>query len=171
MSEPEWHQVFVGLGGNVGDVRAAFCKALDQLELHPDIRVLSISSLYKTPPWGDEDQDWFLNACAGLETTLDPLALLDVLKSLEKEMKREKTRRWGPRNIDLDILTYGDVCFRSERLEIPHPRMLDRAFVLKPLADIAPQILLSGKSVSDRLQLMNAHEIQIEVKGNAWWRA
>lgn len=170
MSSVGWQRVHIGLGGNVGDVEESFRVALEQLAEHAGLHVLNVSGLYKTPPWGDENQDRFLNACASLETCLVPHDLLDLLKHTEKTMKREKTRRWGPRTIDLDILTYGDKAFRSERLEIPHPRMLERGFVLMPLADIAPDLVIGGKSVSEWLAKLDTREIRTVREPGDWWK-
>ena len=118
--------VYIGLGGNVGDVEASMRQALALLDKHPQISLIAKSSLYETPPWGDEDQDRFLNACAKLETRLEPDELLGEMKAIEKGLLRKKTRRWGPRTIDLDILLYGETGYKSQALEIPHPRMTDR---------------------------------------------
>ena len=141
------NRIFIGLGGNVGDVIGSMVAALHGLDGHKDIWVIARSHLYRTPPWGDANQDDFINACAMLETGLQPIELLAVIKDLEKKLKRTKTRRWGPRTIDLDILLFGDVELDSATLEIPHPRMTERAFVLMPLADLDDQVLVRGKSV------------------------
>lgn len=147
---PATTQAWLGLGGNLGDVPARFAAALAAIEDHPDCTVTDISPLYSTPPWGITDQPRFINACAGIRTALAPEPLLDLVKMLEREAGRTQTVRNGPRPLDIDILLYGDASFCDPRLEIPHPRMLERAFVMVPLADIAPDLMLDGKSVAAR---------------------
>ncbi len=126
----------IGLGSNVGDaashVRAGIA-ALDRLGV-----VIARSRLYRSPPWGVEDQAGFVNAAAVLETALSPRALLAALKVLETELGRIQTYRWGPRLIDLDILAYDDACIREPDLIVPHERLAERAFALAPLAEIDP---------------------------------
>jgi 2-amino-4-hydroxy-6-hydroxymethyldihydropteridine diphosphokinase len=124
----------IGLGANLGDPIATMQSALRRLEAHG--RVVARSSLYRTPAWGVTDQPPFVNAALTLETALEPLPLLAVLKGLEAELGRVTTIRWGPRAIDLDILTFGDLRLDEAGLTIPHPSMRERAFVLVPLAEI-----------------------------------
>ncbi len=124
----------IGLGANLGDPIATMRAAAHRLEAHG--RVVAVSSLYRTPAWGVTDQPPFVNAALTLETALEPLPLLAVLKGLEAELGRVTTIRWGPRAIDLDILTFGDRRFSEAGLTIPHPSMRERAFVLVPLAEI-----------------------------------
>jgi 2-amino-4-hydroxy-6-hydroxymethyldihydropteridine diphosphokinase len=163
--------VYLGLGGNVGNVMASMSSALQALDSLEDTSVKQVSRVYRTPPWGDIDQAWFLNACAALSTTKSPLELLDAVKTLEKQLKREKTRRWGPRTIDMDLLLYGNQSFHHERLEIPHPRMVDRAFVMIPLADIAPERLIGGQSVTELASHLTNPEIEIAENSPNWWQA
>ncbi|MCB1386032.1 MAG: 2-amino-4-hydroxy-6-hydroxymethyldihydropteridine diphosphokinase [Nitratireductor sp.] len=134
---------------------AAAVAAIDALDT---ARVAAVSPLYRTAPWGDTDQPDFLNACLRIETCLPPLDLLDRLKAIEKELKRRKTRRWGPRTIDLDILVYQGEAVAHERLAIPHPRMLDRVFVLRPLADIDPALEIAGRTVADWLSRLESDD-------------
>ncbi|MBK8458761.1 MAG: 2-amino-4-hydroxy-6-hydroxymethyldihydropteridine diphosphokinase [Phyllobacteriaceae bacterium] len=133
-------RVFVGLGGNVGDVADAMRRAFAALDAAPGTRVLAVSSLWSTPPWGKTDQPDFLNAVAELRTGLSPRGLLDLALATERAMKRERHDRWGPRTLDIDILLFGDRTITEEGLEIPHPRIGERAFVLIPLAEIATDI-------------------------------
>lgn len=144
----KWVKVYIGLGGNVGNVVSSMVEALKGLNQHPRIRLIGCSSLYATPPWGDVDQDDFINSCALLETSLSPEEFLSVLKDQEKLQKREKTRRWGPRNIDLDILVFENIRMKTPRLEIPHPRMTNRGFVLQPLYDLDKNLRIMEKSIS-----------------------
>ena len=151
---------YIGLGGNVGNVFENMKAALRSLDSHSQVSVKSISSVYKTPPWGIEDQDWFLNACASVQTTLTAQELLAECLEAEIALKRVRNIRWGPRTIDLDVLIFGDEQIAEDNLQVPHPRMHERAFVLKPMADIAPNLYLQGKMISDWLQVIEADEIQ-----------
>jgi 2-amino-4-hydroxy-6-hydroxymethyldihydropteridine diphosphokinase len=126
----------IGLGANLGDAAASVSHALEKLAALGT--VVARSSLYRARPWGELDQPDFVNAVALVETTLAPRALLTALKALEGELGRVPTYRWGPRAIDLDLLTYGDLALDEPGLTVPHPRLLERAFVLGPLAEIDP---------------------------------
>jgi len=144
-------------------------KAIADLGKLPGTEVVAVSHLYRTPPWGDTDQDWFLNACVQITTTIVPLELLDQVKAIEKNLKRKKTRRWGPRTIDIDLLIYGDLRLNHERLELPHPRMLDRGFVMLPLSDIAADAKIEGKSVRELVSNTNQAEIELLENNTDWW--
>lgn len=139
--------VYLGLGSNLGDRKQYLRRAIRALERHAHIRVREFSSVYETEPWGVEEQPDYLNIVAAVATDLSPLALLSVAKDIEHELGRERTVRWGPRIIDIDILTYGDTVadLRDEEsgreLSIPHPSMEERAFVLGPLVEIAPSFV------------------------------
>ncbi len=137
-------RVFVALGSNLDQPERQIGLALRALSSLPRTRVLRTSSLYRTPPWGDLDQPDFINAVTRLETPLEPLALLDALLAIELQMGRVRTRRYGPRVIDLDLLMHGDAVVDSPRLVLPHPRMQERAFVMWPLAEIAPTLSLGA---------------------------
>ena len=142
---------YLGLGGNVGDVIGSMSGALQQLDRHDLIKVLSVSSIYRTPPWGLEDQDWFHNACASLQTKLQPLELLEECQKIEQTYKRVREIRWGPRTLDLDLLLYGDEEIDHVDLKVPHPEMPNRNFVLIPLYEIAPQLTIPGMGAIDEL--------------------
>jgi 2-amino-4-hydroxy-6-hydroxymethyldihydropteridine diphosphokinase len=131
--------VFLALGTNLGDRMDNIWRAVASLP--PTVRVTALSSVYETPPWGYTDQPAFLNMALAGETESEPLALLAYLKNLETELGREKTFRNGPRLIDMDILFYDDLVFDQSDLIIPHPRLHERAFVLVPLNDIAPDLM------------------------------
>jgi 2-amino-4-hydroxy-6-hydroxymethyldihydropteridine diphosphokinase len=161
----------LGLGGNMGDPKSAMAEALRRIDGRSDCRVSAVSRLYRTPPWGNVDQDWFFNACAQVETTLEPLALLDVCLGIEKDMKRERLVRWGPRTIDMDVLTFADLEQKGERLILPHPRMLERGFVLLPLADYAPNLKIKGHSIAEWLARADVAGIEISDADPNWWRA
>lgn len=132
------HVAYVGLGANLGDRAGNIRRALALLDGAPGVRVDAVSALYETPPWGFTEQPAFLNAAARLETDLGPLQLLIALKAFETSVGREVTFHWGPRVIDLDLLLYDDQRISRRGLEVPHPGMLGRAFVLVPLRDVFP---------------------------------
>lgn len=162
-------RAFIGLGGNLGDPRAAMLAALQVLDGDPATHVARVSSLYRTPPWGRTDQPDFLNAVAELRTTRSPRALLELCLSVEASLHRVRDERWGPRSIDLDILLYGDLDIDEEGLRVPHPRMLERAFVLVPLVEIAPELAIRGRAVAGCLAGLDRGGIEVEASGD-WWR-
>ncbi len=131
--------VYLALGTNLGDRRANLEAALQALAAR--LTLTARSSIYETPPWGYADQPAFLNMVVAARTALTPLALLDWLKTLEQELGRRPSFRYGPRQIDLDILFYDDLVLDHPRLTLPHPRLHERAFVLVPLAEIAPDLV------------------------------
>jgi len=167
--EASFNTATLGLGGNLGDPVHAMALALRALDHRRDCHVVAVSRLYRTPPWGKTDQSYFFNACAAVKTTLGPEALLDVCLDIEQGMKRERIERWGPRTLDIDILTYGDVAQSAPRLELPHPRMTDRGFVLMPLADIAPDLRVSGATVRQWLAKADVQGIEIADQTGEWW--
>ena len=128
----------VGFGGNLGRPDVAFEQALRHLDGNPAIRVLAVSGLYRSAPWGEPDQPDFLNGVAIVLTRLSPDELLGVLRQEERRAGRRPDRRWGPRSLDLDLLWYGDVVRDGPELTVPHPRLPERSFVLEPLAEVAP---------------------------------
>ena len=135
------HLAYIGFGSNIGDRLAHIQNAIQTLSKTEGITLQKISSLYKTDPVGYEAQAQFLNGVAAIHTTLSPLSLLHTLKDIETAIGRKHRIRWGPREIDLDILIYGDLCVQTEKLIIPHPEMHLRGFVLVPLAEIAPDLV------------------------------
>lgn len=128
----------IGLGSNLGDSPALLSRALQQLHAHPAIDVLGCSRLYRSAPVGPADQPDYANAAALLNTTLAPLDLLDVLQALERAAGRQRLLHWGPRTLDLDLLLFDDQVIAEPRLQVPHPEMTRRAFVLTPLAELIP---------------------------------
>ena len=162
---------YLGLGGNVGDPVASMAEALRRLDNNPDCSLRAVSHLYRTPPWGKTDQAWFFNAAAAVETTLAPHALLDLFLDIERSMKRVRDERWGPRTLDMDILAYGDLVLSDKRLSLPHPRMKDRAFVLMPLADIAPDLVFDGRGVTAWLADADKTGIEIADDSGHWWQS
>ncbi len=134
--------VHIALGSNLGDRAANLVRATELMS--EVIRITAESSIYETPPWGVIDQPRFLNQVIKGCTTLAPMNLLYELKAIEKLMGRRESVRYGPRIIDLDILLYGDRVIQYNRLQVPHPRMLERAFVLVPLAEVSPGLVIPG---------------------------
>jgi 2-amino-4-hydroxy-6-hydroxymethyldihydropteridine diphosphokinase len=151
----------LSLGGNVGDVAAAFDNTLDALRAHERIANLRASRIYVTPPWGKTDQPDFLNMAAAFETTLTPRELLALIRELEARAGRTREERWGPRTLDLDIILYGDQVIDEPDLQIPHPRAHERAFVLVPLAEIMPEARIHGSSVRDLAKMCDAHGMKV----------
>ncbi len=129
--------VYVGIGSNLGDRERNCLRAIELME-ERSLKVNRRSRMYETEPWGVKDQPRFINMAVSVETALDPRKLLGLLKDVEKLMGREETGRYGPRIIDLDILLYDSLVVKEPGLEIPHPLMHEREFVLVPLADITP---------------------------------
>ena len=145
LAEPS-RRCWIGLGGNVGDVAAAFDLAVAVLDADPGLSLRRQSRRYRTRAWGLEAQDDFLNAVAEFDTVLAPEALLDLLQAVERKQgrNRDAETRWGPRTLDLDVLAIEGLAWQSARLSLPHPRLSERAFVLVPWADIAPDFELPG---------------------------
>ena len=148
-ANPDKHSAALSLGGNTGDVAAAFAAALKALDASRQVRVLRASSVWRTPPWGKIDQPDFLNMAALVETSLTPQDLLAFCLTLERAAGRERRERWGPRTLDIDIISYDDARIDEPDLTIPHPRAHERAFVLVPLAEIAPDIVINGARVEE----------------------
>ena len=149
-------EVVLALGGNIGDKAGALRRALAALDDEPGIALVAVSRFYRTPPWGKTDQDGFVNACALARADLKPEALLDRVKAIETALGRTPAERWGPRLIDIDIIAYDDAAIASERLTLPHPEALNRAFVLVPLAEIAPDRVIGGRRVSEAAASLGA---------------
>lgn len=138
-------RVYIGVGSNLEDPVHQVQTALEELARLPRTRMAARSSLYLTAPVGPQDQPDFVNAVAALDTGLGPEPLLDALQALERRHRRVRGEdRWGPRTLDLDLLLYGEQRIDSPRLTVPHPRMVERAFVLLPLAEIAPEAWIPG---------------------------
>ena len=135
-----------------------------------ETKVVAVSSLYRTPPWGKLDQPDFLNAAAELRTTKPPRAFLELCLDVERRLKRERNERWGPRLIDIDILLFGEWSVSEAGLDIPHPRMTERAFVMVPLAEIAPELKIGARQLADHLAALDRSGIE-KVSGNGdWWK-
>lgn len=155
-------QALLGFGGNVGDVRAKLDDAVALFADGTDVMLLARSSDYATPPWGVTDQPPFINLAIAVETTLSPRALLTRALDVERALGRDRSnaRRWGPRPVDIDLLDYDDLALDEPDLTLPHPRLFERAFVLVPLAEIAPDRLIAGRRVRDALAAIDAGGIE-----------
>lgn len=143
---------WLGLGSNLQQPVARLQQALKQLDEADGVEILTTSSFYRTPPWGDAQQSDFINAVVQIATRLEPVALLHVLQSIEKVMGRQRSeRRWGPRVIDIDLLLYGGQQYNSSELELPHARMHERAFVLMPLCELDASLEIPGRGRAGEL--------------------
>jgi len=145
-------QAWLGLGANLQQPVKQLKAALRQLDQLAGVEVIRTSSFYRTPPWGDENQQDFINAVVQIETSLEPLPLLHGLQSIENSIGRQRSEnRWGPRVIDIDLLLLGDATVHSAELVVPHPRMHERAFVLLPLAELDAALEIPGRGVVESL--------------------
>jgi 2-amino-4-hydroxy-6-hydroxymethyldihydropteridine diphosphokinase len=151
-------QVAIALGSNLGESRSTLDEALKALDRNEGVRVVRRSSWYRSAPIGPVQPD-YVNGCALLEVALAPEALLDVLQATENLFGRVRAERWGPRTLDLDLILYGQQRIATERLEVPHPRMAERAFVLLPLAEIAAEWIdpVSGRPVGELAAALSDH--------------
>jgi 2-amino-4-hydroxy-6-hydroxymethyldihydropteridine diphosphokinase len=151
-------EIFIGLGSNVGDREDNLRKALSLL--NEKMKILRVSSMYETEPMYMKDQEWFLNCVAKFETDLTPRELLDYLQDIEKRLGRKRDARYGPRNIDLDILFYGSKVVEEDEFRIPHLKIHERRFVLVPLAEIDPEYIhpIYQTTISALLANLNSNE-------------
>ncbi|MDT0617729.1 2-amino-4-hydroxy-6-hydroxymethyldihydropteridine diphosphokinase [Salinisphaera sp. P385] len=145
------NRVWIGLGSNLDDPAGQVRAGLTALAGLPDSRPGPVSDLFRSAPVGVTDQPDFCNAVAGLDTDLEPLALLEALQAIEQAAGRRRTRRWGPRTLDLDMLVYGDRRIDLPTLTVPHPRLAERAFVLVPLVSVAPNLDIPGQGAAATL--------------------
>ncbi|MEE7504670.1 2-amino-4-hydroxy-6-hydroxymethyldihydropteridine diphosphokinase [Methylobacterium mesophilicum] len=152
-------RAYLGIGSNVGDMALMLDRAVAGLAATPGIAVVARSSDYRTPPWGKTDQPWFLNGAVAVETDLDPHGLLDACLRVEHDLGRIREERWGPRVIDIDVLAYEGASIDDARLVLPHRYVRERAFVLVPLAEIAPDLVIGGERVVDALAKLDRTSI------------
>ena len=145
------HRVYLSLGSNLGDREGYLRAAVARLAALPETRLTAESAIIETPPWGKTDQPAFLNMAVALDTALTPEALHAATRRIEAEMGRERRERWGPRTLDIDLLMYDGETRDTPTLQLPHPALTARRFVLEPLAQIAPDLVVAGKTVREWL--------------------
>ncbi len=166
-------KAYLGLGTNLGDRLANLKCSLDLLFMTPGLQLKDCSCVYETKPVGGPEQGPFLNACVTINTGLFPVELLKTMLSVEEKMKRVRTERWGPRIIDLDLLLYEGAVVNTPLLQMPHPRLKERDFVLIPLADIAPELIIPGSKQSVA-QILAARKENPDIElycGREWCRS
>ena len=163
------HTAYIGLGGNLGDVIASFGTALSSLDNLPGTTVEAVSPVYKSAPWGIEDQPWFHNACSKLITTIEPEKLLADCLAIEKSLHRVRDIRWGPRTIDIDLLLYEGIEMATEGLTLPHPRITERQFVLQPLCDLDPSLIITGKTCKSWIIEKEWPALDTVQLSDNWW--
>lgn len=140
-------RAFLSLGSNMGDKKKYLYEAIKLLDSYTGVRIVNLSSLYETNPWGYTEQDLFMNLVVEVETTLSPIELLDCCQWIEQELGRVRLVKWGPRVIDVDILLFEDELINTDRLTVPHPFMAERDFVMIPLCEIAKDLKINGVKV------------------------
>ncbi|TYL46735.1 2-amino-4-hydroxy-6-hydroxymethyldihydropteridine diphosphokinase [Marinomonas sp. IMCC 4694] len=151
---------YIGLGSNLDNPVAQLDRAIETLRQHDGLHHLRVSAIYGSKPVGPQDQPDYVNAVASFNTLLSPLDLLDLLQHIEQDQRRVRERHWGPRTLDLDLLLYGQETINLPRLVVPHSFMLERGFVIKPLNDLAPDLLLAnGNKVCEQLQQLDTSDL------------
>lgn len=154
------NKVFIGLGSNLDSPLNHIQEAIQTLQQHPDVSNWQVSSLYSSKPVGPQDQPDYINAVACFNTPLAPIAVLDMLQNIEQDHQRVREQYWGPRTLDLDILLYNQETIAQPRLTIPHPFMLERGFVLKPLAELEPTLtLFNGNPINEQLSQLDTSDL------------
>ncbi|MFC3854072.1 2-amino-4-hydroxy-6-hydroxymethyldihydropteridine diphosphokinase [Salinispirillum marinum] len=156
----QFHQAFIGLGSNMDDPIAQLDKAIDALQRTEGVSLVAVSGYYRSQPIGPQDQDDFINAVVDISTNLEPEALLSVLQTIEQAQGRIRDRHWGPRTLDLDLLYYEGETRQSEMLTLPHPRITERAFVLIPLYDLAPDLVFQDHPLEHWLTLTDDQSVE-----------
>ncbi len=149
----------LGLGSNLGDKRANIARAIEHLTADGALRLVARSRDYRSAPWGKTDQDWFVNACISIATNLTPHDVLERCFEAERELRRVRQERWGPRTLDCDLLVYRDVVLNTPELTLPHPRITERAFVLVPMLDVAPNLKINDRSLSAWLNRLDESDV------------
>jgi len=163
----EARTAYLSLGSNLGNREETLRKAVRQLAAADGVKTLAVSSLYETEPWGKKDQPSFLNIAVSQQTTLSPEELLALAQAVETELGRMRHERWGPRTVDVDILHIEGVERKTPTLTLPHPFMTERAFVLVPLAEIAPDLVVMGRTVEAWEKSVDDGSV-IRVAGQEW---
>ena len=149
----------LGFGSNMGDKAGHILQAVAEIQAAGAVQNFRLSGLYRTAPWGNLDQDWFVNACGIGETALSPTQLLHFVQGIEQRMGRKRIIHWGPRTIDIDLLYYGSAKLDLPDLMIPHVEVLNRAFVLVPLLELKPDLVLGGVTASDALAKLDSSDM------------
>ena len=155
---------YLSLGANLGQREFSIIEAMRLLQASEKIQLTAVSSLYETPPWGKLDQPAFINAAAAVKTELAPLELLQICQSIEKQLGRQRHEHWGARTIDVDMLYIPGVTMDEEALKLPHPYMLQRSFVLVPLAEVAGDMVIAGKNVKEHMLALGDRETILNVR-------
>ena len=155
---------YLSLGANLGQREVSIIEAMRLLQASEKIQLTAVSSLYETPPWGKLDQPAFINAAAAVKTELAPLELLQICQSIEKQLGRQRHEHWGARTIDVDMLYIPGVTMDEEALKVPHPYMLQRSFVLVPLAEVAGDMVIAGKNVKEHMLALGDRETILNVR-------
>ncbi|MBQ1940441.1 MAG: 2-amino-4-hydroxy-6-hydroxymethyldihydropteridine diphosphokinase [Selenomonadaceae bacterium] len=155
---------YLSLGANLGQREVSIIEAMRLLQASEKIQLTAVSSLYETPPWGKLDQPAFINAAAAVKTELAPLELLQICQSIEKQLGRQRHEHWGARTIDVDMLYIPGVTMDEEALKLPHPYMLQRSFVLVPLAEVAGDMVIAGKNVKEHMLALGDRETILNVR-------
>ncbi|HEX5359548.1 MAG TPA: 2-amino-4-hydroxy-6-hydroxymethyldihydropteridine diphosphokinase [Fluviicoccus sp.] len=164
------HTAFIGLGANLGHPREQLLEAVGQLAALPSTRLTGVSRLYGSAPVGPQDQPDYVNAVARIETALTPHRLLAELQAIENSAGRVRERHWGPRTLDLDLLLFADDEIRTANLTVPHPEMVNRAFVLVPLLDITPETVLPNGVKAASLQAATPGPDLHVLADSGWWQ-
>lgn len=165
------YRVYLSFGGNVGDVEATIIRSVRDLISTGLCQLERLSSLYQTPPWGNISQDYFFNACAKFATELEPEIFLRLCQAIELKHGRERVAKWGPRTIDIDLLLYDAFeNYNSDSLIMPHPFMLQRGFVLKPLHEIAPELIIARHSIAEYLKTIPELDTIKRCKNSLAWQ-
>lgn len=169
--EMKYHKAYLGIGSNLGDRMENLRSSLRLIDETNHSKVVRTSPVYETEPYGDVEQDNFLNAVVEIETQLSPGQLMDTLLSIEAELKRERIIHWGPRTIDLDILFYDDLVSSDPHITLPHPGVHERLFVLVPLCDIASDLRhpVLGESCSELVRKIEGQEQPLCYNHNSWY--
>lgn len=153
MIEPRLTRAYIGLGSNLEDPRAQVERAINSIEKIPDTSLINVSSWYQSTAVGPGDQPDYINGAVSVDTYLPPESLLSALQTIEAAQGRVRNERWAARTLDLDLLLYGDIIVSTDRLQVPHPRLQERNFVLYPLAELAPRLALpSGDTLQSLVE-------------------
>ena len=159
------HEVALSLGGNLGNSVQFFRQAIQALSASPNVSILRTSSVWRTSPWGKTDQPDFLNMALVLQTGLQPLQLLTLCQAIENAAGRTRAERWGPRSLDIDVISFSDVECTSAEITLPHPRAHERAFVLAPLAEIASGLVIQGRTIHQWLAHVRGQQSADKTEG------